>query len=165
MEQILKHYGGGVLAAVAGLLLLGVLFFGVSDADGNQGILKMAGAKMQTEGTNYTLFQDFKQVQEEAKKPEPEITETFAGNVLRAGCNYAVSDYVQAIDAEGNIYPVQLEKIIDEEGAETGVSQSIGNGILNFPKSGIYIVQVLTENDAGKKKRYQIAVSVARAEE
>lgn len=163
MEQVLKHYGSGILAAVVALLLFGMLFFSVSDADGNRGILKMAGARIKTDGTCYTAFVDFTKLQEEAWKPEPVLTETFAGSVLKAGCDYSISDYIQAIDAAGKEYPVRLEKIQNENGEEMDSPELIKNGILNFPKSGIYMVQVMTENDAGKKKRYQIAVAVTRA--
>ena len=38
-------------------------------------------------------------------------------------------------------------------------------GMLCFEKSGIYTLRIAVSNDAGKRKRYQIAVSVARKQE
>ena len=64
--------------------------------------------------------------------------------------------------ADGRTYDFLLEKVLDKTGNEVAAYGQTQDGMLCFEKSGIYTLRIAVSNDAGKRKRYQIAVSVAR---
>lgn len=162
MEQIIRHFGRGIAAVAVALFLVAFLFGG---ADGKQGLLRMTGAAIKPGSISYTDYKDYKVLQTEAAKPEPMLTETFGERVLVAGQDYKVTDYITAADKDGRTYDFLLEKVLDETGNEVAAYGQTQDGMLCFEKSGIYTLRIAVSNDAGKRKRYQIAVSVARKQE
>ena len=162
MEQIIRHFGRGIAAVAVALFLVAFLFGG---ADGKQGLLRMAGAAIKPGSICYTDYNDYKVLQSEAAKPEPVLTETFGERVLVAGQDYKVTDYITAADKDGRTYDFLLEKVLDKTGNEVAAYGQTQDGMLCFEKSGIYTLRIAVSNDAGKRKRYQIAVSVARKQE
>lgn len=165
MEQIIRHFGRGFAAVAAALLLTGALFFGLTDEEKNQGILKLTGAAIKPGNICYTDYEDYKMLQAEAAKPEPAVVETFGTGIFYAGRDYRAADYVTAVDENGKNYAFRMEKVLDESGNETETPEQRQAGILSFERSGIYHLQIAVCNDAGKRKRYQIAVSVTRKQE
>lgn len=162
MEQIIRHFERGIAAVAVALFLVALLFGG---ADGKRGLLKMTGAAIKPGSICYTDYKDYKMLQTEAAKPEPVLTETFGETVLVAGQDYKVTDYITAADEDGRTYDFLLEKVLDVRGNEAAVYGQMQDGILRFEKSGIYDLRIVVSNDAGKRKRYRIAVSVARKQE
>ena len=162
MEQIIRHFGRGIAAVAVALFLVAFLFGG---ADGKQGLLRMTGAAIKPGSICYTDYKDYKVLQTEAAKPEPVLTETFGERVLVAGQDYKVTDYITAADKDGRTYDFLLEKVFDKTGNEVAAYGQTQDGMLCFEKSGIYTLRIAVSNDAGKRKRYQIAVSVARKQE
>ena len=162
MEQIIRHFGRGIAAVAVALFLVAFLFGG---ADGKQGLLRMTGAAIKPGSISYTDYKDYKVLQTEAAKPEPMLTETFGERVLVAGQDYKVTDYITAADKDGRTYDFLLEKVLDKTGNEVAAYGQTQDGMLCFEESGIYTLRIAVSNDAGKRKRYQIAVSVARKQE
>lgn len=165
MEYIIRHFGRGFAAVTAALFLIGSLFFGFRDEQGNQGLLKVTGAAIKPGSICYTEYGDYKALLKEAAKPEPVVTETFGSSVFFAGQDYKAADYIAATDESGKNYDFCIEKVLDWWGNETETPEQKQEGLLHFEKSGIYRIQIAVSNDAGKRKRYQIAVSVARKQE
>ena len=56
MEQIIREYGAFLLSGIAILLLMGILFNSIEDADGNKGIFAMTGAKLETVNSDYNSY-------------------------------------------------------------------------------------------------------------
>lgn len=161
MEQVLRQYGRGILAACTCLLLLLLLFSGITDEAGNRGILKIVGARVQTEQLPYDSFKDFSSVQEEAQRPKPVVEEQFKSSTITAGESYRLTDYVRAVDDAAVSYPVVLEKV--ENGKKEDVTaDTYGEGLVCFPDSGIYKLRLRVRNAAAKKNWYTIQVSVMR---
>lgn len=165
MEQIIRHFGRGIKAVAVALLLIAMLFEGSRNDDGKKGILKMTGAAIKPGSICYTAYGDYKELQKEAERPEPFFTEKFHENVIYAGEDYCLSDYIAAMDENGKDYPFLLEKVSDQAGREMKESVWKQNGILCFEQSGVYTLQLMVKNDAGKRKRYRITVPVTRSRE
>ena len=165
MEQIIRYFGRGLKAAAVAFLLIAMLFEGSRKEDETKGILKMTGAAIKPGSICYTTYEDYKELQREAEKPEPFFIEKFHGSVVYAGEGYCLSDYVEALDETGKRYSFLLEKVSDKTGRELGTEGWEQNGIWHFEQSGVYTLYLMAKNDAGKKIRYQITVPVARSQE
>ena len=99
MEQILKHFGQGIRAGLIAVLLF-ALFFGKDQTEENGGILKEVSRKTADEiqETDYRLYGDYKNLQIEAEKPEPVLTETFSSKKILINENIVWQNEIKAED-------------------------------------------------------------------
>lgn len=159
MELIIKTYGKFLLEGIAVILVFGLLFVQVEDADGNRGILHIIGAHLQMEqtGAEYT---DFITYQSEGKKNAPVISFT-ASNVLYTG-TYSVTDCITAVGDNGVSLPVTLLGVWDPFGVEQDAAAWAERGQLVFEDSGIYTVKVAAVDTANRKTVCLIPIPVNR---
>ncbi|MDY4839140.1 MAG: hypothetical protein SO160_06295 [Lachnospiraceae bacterium] len=166
MEQILKHFGQGIRAGLIAVLLF-ALFFGKDQTEENGGILKEVSRKTADEiqETDYRLYGDYKNLQIEAEKPEPVLTETFSSKKILINENIVWQDEIKAEDCNGKIYPVFLKKVVDAQGNILPLEEIEKEpGVLCFEEPGVYHLVVMVKSDAGKKKYYEIMLLIRQNE-
>lgn len=165
MEQILKTYGRGIGVAIITLLLFALLF-GKERNDGeNAGLLKEVSKRTVNEirEINYESYYDYKKLMDEAKKPEPVLMEEFLNQTILTGQEIVLEDYLRAEDSNQKSYPIILKEVLDMHNNSLPLDEIEKEaGVLQFEKSGIYTLVVMVENDAEKKKYYEITIPVGR---
>lgn len=138
MEQVTRSYGRFLLDAMAVLLLIGALFFGATDAEGNRGLPAIIGARVPEEEPAGSS--DFEEFAIESRKAFP--TFSFSGGGALVGGEYGVSDIVTARDYRGQALPVSVRSIIDPTGAEQ-IGAYVGEvSRVQFAIRGIYTLKV-----------------------
>ena len=159
MKIIVKHFGAGLLAAAIGALLAFLLFRGIHDNEGNAGIFNMAGARMDTAGIDYHVYQDFDGYKMEAEKTGPVITPAFP--VFTVGSTVTLSDYVEAVDYAGNRLAVRAAGIMAPDG--TAVAAGLpGDTDITLDQIGSYTVSLYAVDDGNRKTSCSIQLLVNR---
>lgn len=143
MEQVLRVYGKVLLEAAIVALLLLLLAVGVTDDEGNRGILAMMGAYVGEE----TIFEgtDFEDFYWESGKSAPVITYVYPVTLYTG--NYALGSILKATDYNGGELPIRVRSILDPYGIERIGEYSLDTSQISFAERGIYILKV-TATDA-----------------
>ncbi len=158
MEKVIRQYGKFLLAVAIIVILMGTLFFGVTDAAGNRGILKMIGAQLKGEEQTQKPHQEFQNLEEELRVPPPDITCSYAGE-LKTG-QIPLSEYIRAIDSEGALLPFQILCIKDPAEREITGSYQKDTGILSVETAGLYLIEVSATDAGNRKTKVQITLPV-----
>lgn len=173
MEHIAKHYGGFILAGIVFVLMLILVFSGIQDGEGNQGIRNIIAAHMDTEGTDYGAYTDFEIYEKESTNAFPQIHYQDVG-ALPVGTvafldNVEVTDYAgrslayagESVDENerdsGYIKYIRLE---DEEGNDLTSDINMDTGEITFPQMGIYKVTLQAQDDGYRKSTAVIKIPV-----
>ncbi len=158
MEQIIREYGAFLLSGIAVMLLMGILFNSIEDADGNKGIFAMTGAKLETVDNDYNSYTDFKNTyQIESAKPVPAIN--YNGGHLWAG-TIKLTDYIKAEDYAGRTLPVKVLGILNPDGIELLDIYNTDTAEIYLEKAGIYTVTVTVVDDINKSSKCMIQIPV-----
>lgn len=160
MEKILKEYGPFLLAGFILVMLLAVILSGITDEDGNRGIFRIIGAKLDVESADYASYTDFDTYQAEAGKSFPEIA--FNGAVGVYTGVMALSDYVKAVDFAGAALPVTFVGLEDISGNDLSGSYNPGTGEITFSEPGIYCLTVSATDSGNRKAVKSISIPVLR---
>lgn len=173
MEQVAKHYGGFILTGIVFVLMLILIFSGVQDGEGNQGIRNIIAAHMDTEGTDYGAYTDFENYTHESMKAFPQIHYQ-DGGYLPVGTvsfldNVEVTDYAgRTLDYAGTSVDenqrisgyVKYIRLEDEWGNNLTANINTATGEIIFPQMGIYKVTLQAQDDGCRKSTAVIEIAV-----
>lgn len=167
MKQILEAYGEFLLDGVTVTLLFLLVFLKMTDTNGNQGILKMVGATLQTESEKEESlgqrYSDFRVYQTEGKKAKPVIT--FKGEGALTAGSHDVSDFIKAVDDAGHELPVKIIEIIGPAGTDLDKEELLEQKKIRFPGPGTYTMRVTAVDAANRKTISEIRLPVNRGGE
>lgn len=158
MKLIIDSYGKFILETVVLISLLMLLFTGIRDDAGNQGVLKIIGANLQTDGIDYKAYRDFDKYAEEAQKKSPGIT-YHVPIQMRAAVNI-IADYISAVSDTGEVLKLKVLSVKDINGLEMEGAYDSGAQTLTFPSPGIYTLRLQTVDQINKKTIVDIDVPV-----
>lgn len=137
MEQVIRIYGKFLLeaAVVAALILL--LFAGITDGQGNRGILHMAGAVLKEEESLSERI-DMACYRDECVRSAPVITYTVEG-MLCIG-EYPIDGLFAARDDRGTVLSLRVRSICSPHGGKQEYTSELEQ--IRFDERGIYTVCV-----------------------
>lgn len=158
MEKVIRQYGKFLLAVAIIVVLTGTLFFGITDAAGNRGILKMLGAQLKGEEHAQKPHQEFQNLEEELHVPPPDITCSYEGEIKTG--TIQLSEYIRAIDSGGTLLPFQILCIKDPEEREITGHYQKETGILSVETAGIYLLEISATDAGNRKSIVQITLPV-----
>ena len=158
MEKILKEYGPFLLAGFVLVMLLAVILSGITDEDGNRGIFRIIGAKLDVESAEYTSYTDFDTYQTEAGESLPEIA--FDGTMGVYTGVMALADYVRAVDFSGAALSVSFVGLEDISGNDLSGSYNAETGEITFSEPGIYCLTVSAMDGGNRKAVKSITIPV-----
>lgn len=158
MEQVVRNYGSALLNILAVGLLMLYLFSTVTDEAGNQGILNIIGANIQTEEINYQDYTDFTVYAEESVKEAPSIIYD-ASATMSVGIN-KITDYIKAADYAGNEISVKVDSIQNPYQVELINTYNPDTAEVELSQPGIYIMEVSAVDDIHKKSVCRIRIPV-----
>ena len=158
MKELMKEYGGVMLAAAVTISVLTIIFSAVTDSDGNRGIVKIIAAHMDTEGIDYNAYVDYGAYQTEIAKDVPVIEYQGTGSLPPGTVN--VADYVKAHDYNGQELAVRLLKFCDSDGNELSGHMDKTSGTITFSTAGIYSFTVKAVDSGNRKTTAVIRVPV-----
>ena len=115
MEQIIRQYGKFLFEAAVLAALAWLLFSGLMDAQGNRGVLAIAGAGLAEEDA-VLQREDIMCYERECEKSAPTISYV-ADGILYTG-EYAVEEILYASDNTGSPVAVRIESV-SERGVYT----------------------------------------------
>lgn len=173
MKELVKQYGDFVLAGIIFIALVVLIFSGVQDGEGNQGMRSVLAAHMDVEGIDYSAYSDFEAYSAEGAKTFPTIayrdngylpvgtvnfvnlveTVDYAGRVL----GYAGSTVDEAERQNGYLKIASLE---DAEGNNLSAGINMDTGEITFPAAGTYKVTLYAQDDGFRKTSSVIHVAV-----
>lgn len=159
MEKIIKQYGKFALAAAALFLALTIVFTGVRDDAGNQGLFAIAGANIgeHVKSAEYGAYTDFDTYAKEGSKSFPEIT--YAGTNLVTGRS-RLGDHIGAADHAGNALQIKINSIRDWNGTELMEGYDQNTTEMEFVRPGIYEVTVSAVDSWNRKSICTIRIPV-----
>jgi hypothetical protein len=160
MEQVFAVYGKFMIEAAAVCLLIVLLFTGVKDEEGNQGVLKIAGSLLPVLQIDYETYADYTVLIAEAKKEAPTISFQSEESILPG--KRKISDYIIAQDYSKNRILVQIRSIENPQGEDVSADFDSKKMIMNFKEAGIYTFRVFAEDDGGRRTEKQILIPVNR---
>lgn len=158
MREIIKEHGGAMFTAAVVISILTIIFFAVTDSDGNRGIVKIIAAHMNTEGIDYNAYVDYGAYQTEIAKDTPVIE--YQGTGSFAPGTVQVADYVKAHDYNGQELAVKLIKFCNSDGQELVDQMDATSGTITFGTAGIYSFTVRAVDAGNRKTTVEIHVPV-----
>lgn len=173
MKELMKQYGGFVLAGIVFMVMLILVFSSLQDGQGNQGVRAILAAHMDTEGIDYDAYNDYDTYSAEGVKEFPKITYQDIG-YLPVGTT-AFLNQVTAVDYAGRTLEyagssidetersrgyLKIVKFEDESGNDLGANINADTGEITFPSMGIYEITVCAQDDGCRKSTSVICVAV-----
>ena len=143
MHEVIKVYGKTILQAIILVGVMWLVFRGVTDENGNKGIVEIVSGHMDRQTENPADFETF---YEESQKAPPHF-ETAITGYLKIG-TYQMTDIIKAWDYAENELQIQLMKVISPDG-------TVQENKLDFQMPGVYEVSVMTE-DHDNRVRYAV---------
>lgn len=156
MEQIVKAYGKFLLEAVTVAVLLGMLFAGMTDEQGNVGIFRMMGAYLSKE--EQKTWDDYTIIAEESERSLPWIF--YRKSELFCRESYSLSELFGASDCEGKELPVKVRAIYNPLGILDNHFYDKEMGQIIFDEPGIYTLQVSATDEWNHVSVYQVHIPV-----
>ena len=129
MHEVIKVYGKTILQAIILVGVMWLVFRGVTDENGNKGIVEIVSGHMDRQTENPADF------------------ETAITGYLKIG-TYQMTDIIKAWDYAENELRIQLMKVISPDG-------TVLENKLDFQMPGVYEVSVMTE-DHDNRVRYAV---------
>ncbi len=149
MEHIIQIYGKVFVSAAAAVLLAALLLGRISDRQGNQGILSMAGAHLSAVLPPSGTPEEFRTVDAENQKKAPEILfqqkdSFYAGKIK-------ILEWIKAVDYQGRELPVRLLKLENPDGDDITGQYHKEDGWLEMTMPGIYTMTVWALDEDNRK--------------
>lgn len=162
MEQIGSVYGKFILEGIAVICLIVFLFWGISDSDGNVGILEMIGGNLPEINEEYDSYTDFKEgYAEESNKDAPKIT--FAAGAVDTG-KIKLSQIIKAVDYSGNEIKLVIMSIKNMENVELIENCNLETTEIDLTNAGVYSVLVKATDDGNRTTECRIKIPVNNKE-
>lgn len=155
MKQIIDIYGRFLLDVAIVVLLVVLLFSQVQDENGNQGVIQIIGARIDTTDIDYAGYTDFDTYVLDSVKEAPVITYT-GSNAIRVGTR-RLSDYIKAADYAGSELLIHIISVTSSAGVELACSVDTD---VEFAQAGIYTVRVKAVDGINKKTVSEIQIPV-----
>lgn len=155
MEQIIRQYGKFLLEAAVVTVLMWLLFAGLSDTQGNRGILAIAGTGLAAEET-ISQRVDVACYGRESEGSAPAISYVVEG-ILYTG-EYPVEEILSAVDGAGNPIPVRIESVGHPSGNVQTYTADTGS--IAFDERGIYTLCASATDASNRKSVYRFTIPV-----
>ena len=155
MEQVIRTYGSFLLGAVALGSIVWLLFQGMTDGEGHDGIFAMVGAWQEDEQSIAGV--DFAGFQTESEKEDPTLRYVWSG-MLYTG-EYTLEQLVTAEDYRGNRLAVVLCGVCDPEGRSWERENLEGDSI-RLERPGVYRLTVRAVDAWNRSTVCEICVPV-----
>ena len=141
MNQVISTYGKFLLEGIILVAVFVLVFTGIRDDAGNQGVFAIVGSQIETGNTDYESYNDFRGTyQTESGHAAPEIIYVTEG-VLRIG-TVKLSEHIKAADYEGNELPIKVTGILSPLGTELISSYDPAKEEINLAAAGLYTITV-----------------------
>lgn len=160
MKQVLEIYGKFLLDAVVVILLLILLLFQITDADGNKGVFELIGNYLQSDVQEGVKYADFDVYKTECDRAKPVIS--YIGTEHTDTGVHVLTEYISAVDSEGNQIPFQVVNVIGPDGTELTEYVKEDYQEVSFITPGIYTVSVSARDIWNKKTVCTIRIPVNR---
>lgn len=162
MKIIIQQYGGYLLDVLCLSLLITLLFSGIRDEHGNQGVHKIVGAEVQsyTKGKDYKSYTDYDVYRSESDKEPPKIV--YGGIVQPSIGNWYIPDSISATDYRGESLLVQISSIVNPDGMELVDSYNSQTKEVLLASPGIYEFTVSATDRENRKTTSRIRIPVNR---
>lgn len=173
MKELMKQYGRFIFAGSALMVIFLLVFSGVRDSEGNQGILAIFAAHMNTEGIEYGNYNDYDTYHTEGMKAAPEITYQDIGHLPVGTVSFldqvTVADHAgRALgyagstvdDTERSLGYFKIVKFQDAAGNDLSSNINVDTGEINFPEPGVYEVTLRAQDDGCRNSIVAIRVAV-----
>lgn len=160
MKQIIRHFTDAMVLTIAGVLMFAIAF-SVQDKSGNKGFVKMTGQAVSFREFDYDTFVDFDKVFAESQKAMPVTTYDTAQPVIIAGQDIVLTDYVKSTAYDGTALDIKVKKIL-KNGDDVTHLYDQNSCIVNFPKSGVYVLYISVRDDTMRRVNLRIEIPVSR---
>ena len=159
MKQVITNVGYFLLDGTALVLLLLLLFYGmstVSDTD----LFSATGTNLSVATVNYNNYTDFRGTYlSEAAKAPPDIY--YAGGNLTLG-TVCLTDYIISKDHALNVLPIYVSSILSPRGIELINSYQANLATITLIEPGIYTITVSSTDDGNRLTKCSIQIPVNR---
>lgn len=155
MEQIIRQYGKFLFEAAVLAALAWLLFSGLMDAQGNRGVLAIAGAGLAEEDV-VLQREDIMCYERECEKSAPTISYV-ADGILYTG-EYAVEEILYASDNTGSPVAVRIESVSSPRGSVQTYTAGIEN--ITFGECGVYTLCASAVDASNRKAVYRFTIPV-----
>lgn len=143
MEEFMKNYGGAIVALIAAIAVLGLLFSGIVTPKGNTGLYSALGEGAEELSQQKQVMASAGKIKEIKSRPLPEIR----GNVITANTEYALTDVFDVTDEDITLEVKSVKNSSGEDVTETIYDAE--NDRMCFPAAGTYRVRVITDDGSG----------------
>lgn len=148
MKQVINQYGKFLIEGIVLVALLMLLFIGIRDDAGNQGVPHIVGARLPTGGINYDSYSDFDVCHTESGKKKPTID--YVGGNLTVGV-IKLSDYIHATDYAGSDLQIKIMEIRSPDGSDITGAYLPDTAEISLDVPGVYTVKLRAIDDGGRK--------------
>lgn len=159
MKAIIEQYGKFIMTGTVLAAFWAVIFFGMTDENGNRGIMHVIGANFADIDIDYGAYSDYGTMMSEGQKQKPVIT-TVANTYMCAGIAYPVANLVKAADYAGHALPVTVDGIQNESGNDVMHIYQADTGKITFPDGGIYEFIVHAVDEGNRSTCVQLKIPV-----
>ena len=139
------------------LSVVSVLFWGISDGNGNKGALHIAGSQLSLGEAQEGTGEDFAAYAAESGRMRPSVS--YIGTEPLCTGRHALSDYIRAEDYAGTKLPFQILGI-EVQGEEILESYDRESTELDFLYPGIYTFRVLAVDGSNRRNECLIQIPV-----
>lgn len=157
MEQVIRTYGTYLLEAAVLLSVVSVLFWGITDGNGNKGALHIAGSRLTLGEPQEGTGEDFAVYAAESGGMRPLIS--YIGTEPLCTGKHALAEYIRAEDQNGTKLPFQILGI-EVQGEEMLENYDRESTELDFLYPGIYTFRVLAVDESNRRSECFIRIPV-----
>ena len=158
MKQLFDIYGKFLLEAAIVVTLILLLFAGISDENGNRGMLKMIGAKIPVNSVDYSSYTDYDSYQTESTKEAPVIHLQLQTMIKKGSCK--LSDCILAEDYAANPLSIKVISVKAPDDMDITGNCNLETTEIVFEQPGVYTVTVSAKDDANRKRVKVIKIPV-----
>lgn len=158
MEQVIKSYGKFLIEGIVLVVLLTLLFFGIRDDAGNQGVFRVVGARLPTNGIDYESYRDYDAYHTESGRTNPKIE--FGGGSIAAG-TVKLSDHIYAADYAGRSLQIKVMEIIAPDGNDITGALNTDTTEISLDVPGIYSVKLRSIDGGGRRSVCTMEIPVS----
>lgn len=158
MKQIFDVYGRFLLEAAVVVTLIVLLFAGISDENGNRGVLRMIGAKLPVNSVDYNGYADYNVYEAESTKDAP-VIRLQLGTMIKKG-NCKLSDCIVAEDYAANTLPITIISVKAPDDTDVTGDCNLDTTDIVFHNAGVYTVTVSAKDDVNHKRVKVIKIPV-----
>lgn len=155
MEQIIRQYGRFLLEAAVFAVLMWLLFAGITDEEGNRGILRILGAEVEIE-EEIPERVDVSCYEQECEVSAPVISYTAEG-ILYTG-EYQVAEILSAVDSTGNPLTVRVKSVSHPRGGVQTYTADVESIV--FQERGIYTLCAMAVDASNRKAVCEFTIPV-----